>query len=224
MGRKDYYLILGIPRGESPDAIRSAYRDLAHRYHPDRAGAEETCRFQEINEAYEVLSDPTQRAAYDRNTAPPAPRPGRPAQPGPSPEPMIPGDISVLRDPGVTRPSADALYHRFMRDPGRYDLPRSGRVEPLTVELRLDPEQARRGGVVALAVPASRPCPACGGTGRSWALGCLHCGGTGLLERQLPVRVALPPRLRDRELFHLPLRQHGIRNLLLQLLIRVDRA
>jgi DnaJ-class molecular chaperone len=65
---KDYYQTLGIPRNASPDDIKSAYRRLARRYHPDvnpdDASAE--ARFKEINEAHEVLSDPEKRQQYDR--------------------------------------------------------------------------------------------------------------------------------------------------------------
>jgi molecular chaperone DnaJ len=63
----DYYDVLGVPRNASPDEIKKAFRRLAMKYHPDRnkdAGAEE--RFKEINEAYEVLSDPQRRSVYDR--------------------------------------------------------------------------------------------------------------------------------------------------------------
>ncbi|MGH2522041.1 MAG: molecular chaperone DnaJ [Anaerolineales bacterium] len=65
--KRDYYDILGVPRGAKPDDIRAAFRSLAKKYHPDvnrEAGAEE--KFKEINEAYAVLSDDQKRAAYDR--------------------------------------------------------------------------------------------------------------------------------------------------------------
>ena len=68
MDYKDYYKILGVERKASEDDIRKAYRDLAKKYHPDRnpndKQAEE--RFKEINEAYQVLSDPQKRSVYDR--------------------------------------------------------------------------------------------------------------------------------------------------------------
>jgi len=68
MDYKDYYKILGVERNASEDDIRKAYRKLAMKYHPDRnpndKQAEE--RFKEINEAYQVLSDATKRAHYDR--------------------------------------------------------------------------------------------------------------------------------------------------------------
>lgn len=60
---KDYYKILGVDRNASPDEIKRAYRRLASQHHPDKGG--DTGRFQEIEEAYRVLSDPTGKHQYD---------------------------------------------------------------------------------------------------------------------------------------------------------------
>ncbi len=64
---KDYYEILGVSKNASSEEIKSAYRRLALKYHPDRGGGKaEEEKFKEINEAYQALSDPEKRAQYDR--------------------------------------------------------------------------------------------------------------------------------------------------------------
>ncbi len=66
--KRDYYEILGIGRSASDEEIKKAYRALALKYHPDKNKGDEQAesRFKEAAEAYEVLSDPEKRAAYDR--------------------------------------------------------------------------------------------------------------------------------------------------------------
>jgi molecular chaperone DnaJ len=65
---KDYYSVLGVPKGASEDEIKKAYRKLALKYHPDRNQGDEKSegKFKEAAEAYEVLSDPKKRETYDR--------------------------------------------------------------------------------------------------------------------------------------------------------------
>src|SRR3989344_427212 len=62
---EDYYKILGLNRSASEDEIKGAYRKLAHKYHPDKAGGNEAM-FKKINEAYQVLSNQEKRSQYDR--------------------------------------------------------------------------------------------------------------------------------------------------------------
>ena len=67
MAQTDYYEVLGVKRQDSEEEIRRAFRKKAMEYHPDRnkePDAEE--KFKEINEAYQVLSDSSKRAQYDR--------------------------------------------------------------------------------------------------------------------------------------------------------------
>ncbi|MGL5249017.1 MAG: DnaJ domain-containing protein, partial [Brooklawnia sp.] len=79
MSAPDYYSILGVPRDASADQIKKAYRKMAMKVHPDVAtdpDAEE--KFKQVNEAYEVLSDPNKRAIFDRGGDPMGPGGGDP--------------------------------------------------------------------------------------------------------------------------------------------------
>jgi DnaJ-class molecular chaperone len=66
---KDYYQTLGLKKGASDADIKQAYRKMAHKYHPDKANGDRAtneAKFKQINEAYQVLSDPDKRARYDQ--------------------------------------------------------------------------------------------------------------------------------------------------------------
>ena len=147
MLRKDYYLILGIPRSESAAGIRAAYRDLAKRHHPDVAGPSGAGQFREITEAYEVLSDPARRHQYNDYLAE-SERPlgtlHRPA------EPIAPQPPSVFDRPESILPSFEELFDQYMRNFTGFGVPKAEREEGLNIEVVLTPEEASRGGVPVL--------------------------------------------------------------------------
>ena len=66
--KRDYYEVLGIQKDASADDIKKAYRSLARKYHPDLHPDDKQCaeKFKEVNEAYEVLSDPSKKERYDQ--------------------------------------------------------------------------------------------------------------------------------------------------------------
>src|SRR5215212_1630044 len=66
--KRDYYEVLGIERGSSAEDIKKAYRKMAVKYHPDKNPGDKEAeeKFKEVGEAYEALSDPQKRAAYDQ--------------------------------------------------------------------------------------------------------------------------------------------------------------
>jgi curved DNA-binding protein len=93
---KDYYATLGVTRTASAEEIKQAFRKLARLYHPDVAKNKVTGeeKFKEVNEAYEVLSDPDKRRRYDElgadwQNGPPPPAPGRRNRPGAAGEPDV---------------------------------------------------------------------------------------------------------------------------------------
>jgi molecular chaperone DnaJ len=229
MPGKDYYLILGIPRRENLRAIQDAFRELAKRYHPDRAGPEGTRKFQDIQEAYEVLSDPEKRKSYNyeleqdeiRIHSRPEPIFSRPASRA---EPLVPETMSVLRDFETIRPSFEPLFERFLRNFTGERIPKGERLESLNVEVILSPEEAAGGVAIPVGVPVFFNCRQCGGSGRDWLFPCIDCNAQGIIEAEETVRVYIPSKVRDRSIIEVPIHGLGIHNFYLRLHIRISRT
>ena len=68
MSKRDYYEVLGVNKSASDDEVKKAFRKMARKYHPDvnRDKPEAEAKFKEVNEAYEVLSNPDRRGQYDQ--------------------------------------------------------------------------------------------------------------------------------------------------------------
>jgi molecular chaperone DnaJ len=240
MELKDYYFILGVPRTATARDILRAFRELAKLYHPDVAGPQGTASFQDIVEAYEILSDPERRRHYNhslsahvdvRPSAPPVgsarpqPEPLIPEQRSyrlySQPEPMVPEPMSILHDFGTISPSFDALYDRLRRNFTGGETPKTERLESLTAEVRLSPYEALHGVMVPVGIPVFVHCAACDGSGREWLSLCLTCQGQGMIETEQTISVQLPPGVRDGTMIEVPLRRLGIHNFYLRLHMRV---
>ncbi len=167
--KRDYYEILGVPRHATQEEIKQAFRRLARQYHPDVSddpNAEE--RFKEINEAYRVLSDPEQRARYDRYG-----HRGVEGMGGGGPAP----DIIDLMDL-----FADLLGGFGSR--GRRARPRKGRNIQISVTLSF--EEAVFGTEKEVQFQRQEICPRCHGRGLEPGTApqvCPTCQGRGEIRR-----------------------------------------
>ena len=216
MERKTYYRVLGVSRTESPTGIRARYRDLAKKLHPDVAGEQATRAFQEVSEAFNVLSDPERRRAYNRELS--RHDDGDVVAVVHSPPRSIVRDpVAILGNPESVLPSFEALYERFLRNFTGLRVPKSEQVEALDFEVLLTPEEAWHGCVVPIGVPVFQRCPQCGGSGRDWASSCAYCRQKGMIETEEVVRVRIPRLVPPGSVFELPLYNLGIDNLRLRL-------
>jgi molecular chaperone DnaJ len=174
MAKRDYYEVLDVARHATETEIKRAYRRLAMKHHPDRnpdqGGTDE--RFKEAKEAYEVLSDPRKRAAYDQF-----------------------GHAGV--DGGGAGPggfsAGDAFSDMFgdvfgdIFGGGRRGRSRVFRGADLRYELDLELEQAAFGETITITLPVMSECETCSGSGAepgSSSTTCDTCGGHGSVRIQ----------------------------------------
>jgi molecular chaperone DnaJ len=224
MPAKNYYVVLGVSRDESPAGIRTAYHELASHMHPDIAGPAGTSRLQEIDEAYEVLSRPARRRARDREFGVPDRGSEVPARRQPPGWPIASEPVSLLGQPERTRPSFDAFRERYLRNFTGWHMPKAERVESLTLDVALSPAEAFHGCTIPVGVPVFDACRECGGTGQVFPFRCTGCAGSGLVEEQRTLHVRVPPRVQPGTVLEVPLEMFGIGNLYLRVQVSIADA
>ncbi|MBI2848529.1 MAG: J domain-containing protein [Chloroflexi bacterium] len=195
---KDYYAILGVGRGAPDKEIKQAFRKLARKFHPDvnpgNKVAEE--KFKEMNEAYEVLSDPEKRKKYDQF--------GdrwqyvdqfSQAQGKPGEQWGFDFDHGSGRN---ERTTTDDLFERIFRDVGsgrsgwrttRFRQKGQDMEQPVEITL----EEAFTGTNRILQMQGEEPCPACNGIGFSGNQACSSCRGRGNILKSRRLEVRIPP-------------------------------
>lgn len=223
MERKTYYMILGVSSTESPSGIRAAYRDLAKRLHPDVAGEQATRAFQDVTEAYSVLSDPQLRRDYNDKLRRAADGEVVPIHRRP-PEPPIREPAAILGHPESIRPSFEAMRSRFLRNFTGIGVPKSEQLEGLNFEVLLTPEESAHGCIVPVGVPVFSSCPRCGGTGRDWISRCAYCQQQGMVENEERLHVRIPPMVSSGSIYEIPLRSLGVHNFYLRLHVFVEAS
>ncbi len=177
MSKQDYYETLGIGRQASAADIKSAFRKLAMKHHPDRNPGDQAAeqRFKELNEAYEVLKDDQRRAAYDQfgHAAFQNGAGGRPGAGG------------ANFDFGSFADVFDDLFGDFMGGSGRGRGSQS-RGADLRYNLEISLEEAFEGKQAQIKVPTTVRCDTCDATGSKGAApgACPGCRGAGRVRAQ----------------------------------------
>jgi DnaJ-class molecular chaperone len=200
---RDYYEVLGVSKTATEDQIKSAYRKLARKYHPDVNPGDKSAedKFKELNEAYEVLSDPEKRKKYDQlgqNW-----KAGQEFRPPPGWE-GAQGGYTDFGDAfgggfgaGAGR-GASGFSDFFEALFGGRHGARGGagfamRGQDIEAELSLGLEEAHRGVRRAMTLQVTELCPDCHGTGsKDGKTPCPTCRGAGALHRPKTLEVSIP--------------------------------
>ncbi len=187
--KRDYYEVLGVSRNATQEEIKKAYRRLARKYHPDfNKDPDAQERFKEINEAYQVLSDPEKRKLYDQYG-----HSAFSAQGQPPPEEFFHGNIGDIFEEIFKGFGFEDIFERATREKRRaYERPVKGEDIYYTVELTL--EEAYSGTVVSIPIMREIACDACKGLGYDATKGertCPTCGGRGeIYQRQFFITIS----------------------------------
>lgn len=178
--KRDYYEVLGVERGASQEEIKKAYRKLAVKFHPDKNPGDHTAedKFKELGEAYEALSDPDKRAAYDRY--------GHSAFSGGG------GGGGGFHDPmdifsQIFGGAFGGGFEEFVGGRGARKSSGKQRGSDLRYDLEISLEEAARGVEKELEIERYVPCDTCSSKGTKGSGGvkvCTSCGGRGVVARQ----------------------------------------
>ena len=175
MAKRDFYEILGVPKNASDEDIKKSYRKMAMKFHPDRnqgeAAKEAEVKFKEAKEAYEMLSDPQKRAAYDQH-----------GHAGVDPNMRGPGGEGMG---GFAEAFGDIFGEMF----GQQQRGRGGRQVfrggDLSYGMEVTLEEAAKGKEAQIRIPTHENCEVCSGTGAkpgTQAKTCGTCAGAGAVQ------------------------------------------
>jgi DnaJ-class molecular chaperone len=192
MDYKDYYKVLGVSKSASTDDIKKAFRKLARKYHPDVNPGDKKSeeKFKEINEAYEVLSDPDKRRKYD------ALGPNWQEQFGFSPgagrrSSSYRGSPFDYDSSTGFSDSPTGFSDFFETLFGRPAAKRTGEDIEQRVEVTL--QEVYAGGMRTFNIQSTEACPVCRGTRVVAGKSCSNCSGLGMLARNKRIQVKIPP-------------------------------
>jgi molecular chaperone DnaJ len=178
MAKRDYYEVLGVGKTASEDEVKSAYRKLARKFHPDvNKAADASDKFKEATEAYEILSDKTKRVQYDQY--------GHAATDGMGAGAGFGGFDFSGGAGGATEAFSD-LFDMFFNEGGGGGRRRSGsqrasRGEDLRYDLRISLMEAAHGVEKTIELPHLVSCARCSGSGSKdgKTKTCTQCSGSG---------------------------------------------
>jgi molecular chaperone DnaJ len=188
---KDYYETLGVNKNASKDEIKKAFYKLAHKYHPDKKGGNET-KFKQVNEAYQVLSDDEKRSKYDQfGSAEGANYGGFSTQGGPASG----WDFSGFsRGGGQAYNGADFdfgnlndIFSDFFGGGMGGVSPEARRGRDISTEVQISFSDSIFGTNRKILITKTSNCPVCGGSGTKPGSGmetCKHCNGQGKIREQ----------------------------------------
>ena len=173
MSKRDYYEVLGVDRGVDAGELKSAYRKMAKKYHPDTNSGDATAeaKFKEVSEAYEALKDPQRRAAYDQFGHAAFEQGGFGGGPGFGQD-FSSSMSDIFED----------LFGEFMGGRGRQRGGGRDRGSDLRYNMEIDLKDAFSGKTAEIHIPTGVSCETCSGSGAkpgSAPSACSTCGGAG---------------------------------------------